>query len=229
MRGSCRGGSGTDPADPHPGGPTRPRSRRPGEQDSARPSTGRSPPPEPEPSAPTSVKRASMRKYVPRSLGHVKSPRRADLWSLRNPSRPLSGPGSEPATDTDFANRLVTLRKDRALTPQVLADRSGVHIAQIRRYEAGNSQPTLHVLRNLALALSVSTDALVFAEADRRPQRRPAPRLRSHRPPGPRRTSQGPHPHRSRPAQTRSQTLGLLTHPFAGSPDPREPEESWRG
>lgn len=39
----------------------------------------------------------------------------------------------------------------------------------ICRYAASNSQPTLDVLRSLALALSASTDALVFAEADRGP------------------------------------------------------------
>ena len=82
---------------------------------------------------------------------------------------PLHGPGSEPVADTDFANRLVTLRKDRALTQQVLADRSGVHVSQIRRYEAGTSQPTLDVLRNLALALNTSADSLLFNPDQRGP------------------------------------------------------------
>ena len=45
---------------------------------------------------------------------------------------------------------------------QQLADRVGVHVTQLRRYEAGTNQPTLDVLRALAVALSVSTDALVF-------------------------------------------------------------------
>ena len=40
---------------------------------------------------------------------------------------------------------------------------------RIRRYEAGDSQPNLAALRNLALALSVSTDALVFDDAERGP------------------------------------------------------------
>jgi transcriptional regulator with XRE-family HTH domain len=90
---------------------------------------------------------------------------------------PLHGPGSEPVTDTDSANRLITLRKDRALTRQVLADRSGIHVSQIRRYEAGTSQPTLDVLRNLALALNTSADSLLFNPDERGPET-PSLRLR---------------------------------------------------
>ena len=41
--------------------------------------------------------------------------------------------------------------------------------ARLNRYEAGTSQPTLDVLRALAVALSVSTDALVFSENERGP------------------------------------------------------------
>jgi len=69
----------------------------------------------------------------------------------------------------DFPERLAVLRKARALTQQALADKVGVHVLQIRRYEAGNSQPTLDVIRRLALALSVSADELVFERAERDP------------------------------------------------------------
>ncbi len=69
----------------------------------------------------------------------------------------------------DFAHRLAALRRDRGLTQQALADRVGIHVSQVRRYEAGGSQPTLDVLRNLAVVLSVSSDALVFDEAERGP------------------------------------------------------------
>lgn len=71
--------------------------------------------------------------------------------------------------DMDFAHRLAAIRKRKSLTQQALAERVGIHVSQIRRYEAGDSQPTLDVLRNLAIALSVSTDALVFDEAERGP------------------------------------------------------------
>ena len=49
------------------------------------------------------------------------------------------------------------------------ADLASVHVVQLRRYEAGGSQPTLDALKRLALALSVSTDMLVFDPAERDP------------------------------------------------------------
>jgi transcriptional regulator with XRE-family HTH domain len=69
----------------------------------------------------------------------------------------------------DFAQRLVALRKQRNLTQAALSERVGIHVSNIRRYEAGNSQPTLDVLRNLALALSTSADSLLFDENERGP------------------------------------------------------------
>ena len=36
---------------------------------------------------------------------------------------------------------------------------------QLRRYESGSSQPTLDVIRHLAVALSVSADLLLFGES----------------------------------------------------------------
>ncbi len=71
--------------------------------------------------------------------------------------------------DMDFAHRLSALRKEKGLTQQLLAERVGIHVSQVRRYEAGDSQPNLEALRNLALALSVSTDALVFDTNERGP------------------------------------------------------------
>ncbi len=68
-----------------------------------------------------------------------------------------------------FADRLADARHQRGLTQQTLADRVGVNVSQIRRYEAGTSAPTLDVLRNLALALAVSTDSLVFDDHERQP------------------------------------------------------------
>ena len=73
-------------------------------------------------------------------------------------------------TDTNFAARLVAARKSQSLTQQQLADRSGAHVTQFRRYEAGTSQPTLDVLRALALALNISADSLLFDDDERGPQ-----------------------------------------------------------
>lgn len=76
-----------------------------------------------------------------------------------------------PVTDLiamSFATRLATLRKQRGLTQPALAEQIGVHVSQLRRYEAGTSQPTLDVLRKMALALNISADVLVFDEGERR-------------------------------------------------------------
>lgn len=72
-------------------------------------------------------------------------------------------------SEMDFPDRLAALRKGKALTQQALADQAGVHVMQIRRYEGGASQPTLDVIRRLAIALSVSADALLFDPEDRGP------------------------------------------------------------
>lgn len=69
----------------------------------------------------------------------------------------------------EFPQRLAALRKEKGLTQQVLADAVGVHVTQLRRYEAGTSQPTLAVLRKLAVALSVSADVLLFEAEERGP------------------------------------------------------------
>lgn len=69
----------------------------------------------------------------------------------------------------DFATRLAGARKTAGLTQQVLADRVGIHVSQLRRYEAGTNQPTLDVLRAIAVALSVTTDSLVFGDTPPRP------------------------------------------------------------
>lgn len=62
----------------------------------------------------------------------------------------------------DFPERLAALRIARNLTQQQLADVVQVHITQIHRYEKGDSQPTLDIIRRLAIGLQVSADMLLF-------------------------------------------------------------------
>jgi transcriptional regulator with XRE-family HTH domain len=69
--------------------------------------------------------------------------------------------------DVGFPEQLAELRRERGLTQAALAERIGVRANQISRYESGQSEPTLGVLRQLAIALSVSADALVFGGEDR--------------------------------------------------------------
>ena len=68
-----------------------------------------------------------------------------------------------------FHERLIALRKELGLTQQALADLVEMHISQIRRYESGQSQPTLEAIRKLATTLSVSADMLLFAPDERGP------------------------------------------------------------
>ena len=77
-------------------------------------------------------------------------------------------PNSEPAGQ-GFPQRLSALRKERNLTQQALAETVEMGITQIKRYEAGTSQPTLDAIRNLARALRVSADELLFGQTGRGP------------------------------------------------------------
>jgi transcriptional regulator with XRE-family HTH domain len=69
----------------------------------------------------------------------------------------------------NFPERLAALRKDKAMTQRELAQAIGIHVTQLRRYEASTSQPTLDVLRRLAVVLSVSADLLLFDRDERGP------------------------------------------------------------
>lgn len=68
-----------------------------------------------------------------------------------------------------FPDRLATLRKEKRFTQQELADKSGVSVIQIRRYEGGSAQPTMELIKKLAVALSVSADFLIFDKDERGP------------------------------------------------------------
>ena len=68
-----------------------------------------------------------------------------------------------------FPVRLAALRKQRGLTQEALANRIGITKTQVYRYENGSSQPTLEVIKKMAIALSVTTDQLIFEEDERQP------------------------------------------------------------
>src|SRR5271166_4114072 len=75
----------------------------------------------------------------------------------------------EEPESNGFPQRLSTLRKERSLTQQALAELVGLGITQMKRYEAGASQPTLDVIRKLSQVLRVSADELLFGKAERGP------------------------------------------------------------
>lgn len=70
----------------------------------------------------------------------------------------------------NFSRRIVALRKQRGFTQQTLSDAIGIHVQQIKRYEAGTSLPTADALRRLAVALHVTSDFLLFEADEREPE-----------------------------------------------------------
>jgi len=73
------------------------------------------------------------------------------------------------ALTVKFSERLLALRKGKGYTQQSLADASGIHVQQIKRYETRTAQPSVEALIKLAKTLGVSTDALLFDPAERGP------------------------------------------------------------
>ena len=68
-----------------------------------------------------------------------------------------------------FPDRLSTMRKQRGFTQEALAELIGITETQVYRYESGASQPTLDVIKKLAVVLSVTTDELIFETGERKP------------------------------------------------------------
>jgi transcriptional regulator with XRE-family HTH domain len=68
-----------------------------------------------------------------------------------------------------FSAKVIALRKARGLTQQGLADLTDIHIQQIKRYEAGTSEPSAEALRKIATSLHVTTDSLLFEDGERGP------------------------------------------------------------
>jgi transcriptional regulator with XRE-family HTH domain len=50
-----------------------------------------------------------------------------------------------------------------------MADAIGIHLNSWKKYESGQSQPSLEVLKRIAMALHVSTDFLLFEDQERGP------------------------------------------------------------
>jgi transcriptional regulator with XRE-family HTH domain len=69
----------------------------------------------------------------------------------------------------NFPERLTRIRKEKNLSVPDLARLSSIHAVQLRRYEKGESQPTLDALRKLAIALNIPGDVLLFDDQERQP------------------------------------------------------------
>jgi len=61
----------------------------------------------------------------------------------------------------ELGERIRTYREKRGLTRAELAERTGLHVVQIHRYEKGEASPTAERIVALSEALRVSTDALL--------------------------------------------------------------------
>jgi transcriptional regulator with XRE-family HTH domain len=68
-----------------------------------------------------------------------------------------------------FTEHFTALRKQRGLTQQQMAETVGIHLTQVKRYEAGDAQPSLDILKKIAVAFRVTTDWLIFEEGEREP------------------------------------------------------------
>ena len=60
-----------------------------------------------------------------------------------------------------IAERIRLFRQQRKMSQGDLAEKSGVNLKSLSRYELGTSVPPADVLKNLADALEVSSDALL--------------------------------------------------------------------
>ena len=68
-----------------------------------------------------------------------------------------------------FSARIIALRRERGMTQQGFADATGIHVQQIKRYEANTSQPSADALKKIAICFGVTTDWLLFEDAERGP------------------------------------------------------------
>jgi transcriptional regulator with XRE-family HTH domain len=66
-----------------------------------------------------------------------------------------------------FPKRFIQLRKEHKLTQQEMADTVGMHITQVKRYESGQAQPSIEILKKIAIAFHVTADWLIFEEEER--------------------------------------------------------------
>ena len=61
-----------------------------------------------------------------------------------------------------FRESFTRLRRQRGWTQQSLADKIGISVGQVKKYEKGTSAPNLNILRKITEVFGVSADELVF-------------------------------------------------------------------
>ena len=86
-----------------------------------------------------------------------------------NPIRIMQVPFLPCLHTMSFGQRMISLRHERGMTQQAFADATGIHVQQIKRYEAGTSQPSADALKKVAKCFGVTTDWLLFEDTERGP------------------------------------------------------------
>ena len=67
-----------------------------------------------------------------------------------------------------LGERIKLLRKEKGMSQSALADQVGLSYAQIGRYETKGAQPSADALKNIADALGVSPDFLIYGSAEQK-------------------------------------------------------------
>lgn len=67
---------------------------------------------------------------------------------------------------SNLGDRIKDLRKQKNLSQSELADKVGISYAQIGRYETKGAQPPAETLKQIADALGVSPDFLIYGTSD---------------------------------------------------------------
>ena len=62
--------------------------------------------------------------------------------------------------------RVMVFRETAALSPQMLASRTGITVAYIRRLETGQANPSIVKLQRIATALDTTVQELLDVEGD---------------------------------------------------------------
>ena len=63
-----------------------------------------------------------------------------------------------------FRDTFVRLRKEKNWTQAQVADKIGISVGQVKKYEKGDSAPNLHILAKITTVFEVSADDFVFGE-----------------------------------------------------------------
>lgn len=66
-----------------------------------------------------------------------------------------------------FSARFLQIRRNNNLTQPQMADKIGIQITQVKRYEAGQEQPSIELLKKITTAFNVTTDWMVFEDGER--------------------------------------------------------------